>query len=243
MTRGKLDFGRLREAIAGPGVDPRTWITTGRVDDDPAAIRWEEPFGWVVDVTFTGGALDGDGPNPCRVASWLAGQDQAFSAPQVRNSEVIVVIPEGNPNTNPIIVGMIHNGDDNAAPLEVNGTPVTQDYALANQITVVPGGVDQQVGGDVRVKAGGVNRQLAPLVELAEQGASQAYIRGNDYTSSEEAFLSALNAYTSAVLVFAGSIGAPVPVVAALTAATTLFQTAAAQFSPSSHLSTRVKAE
>lgn len=242
MTKGKLDFGRLRLAISGPGVDPRTWVTTGRVDDDPAAIRWEEPFGWVVDVTFTGGALDGDGPNPCRVASWLAGQDQAFSAPQLRNAEVIVVVPEGNPNTNPIIIGMIHNGDDNAAPLEVNGTPVTQDYALANQIAVTPGGVDQQIGGDVRVKAGGVNRQLAPLVELAEQGASQQYLRGNDYTSAEAAYLAALSTVITAIGAYATAAGPPIPA-GVLATAIAAFQAAAAQFSPSSHLSTRVKAE
>lgn len=174
MTKGKLDFGRLREAIAGPGVDPRTWITTGRVDDDPAAIRWEEPFGWVVDVTFTGGALDGDGPNPCRVASWMAGMDNGFSAPQLRNSEVIVVIPEGNPNTNPVIIGMIHNGDDNGAPLEVNGTPVTQDYALANTITVASGGEDKQLGGASRLIAAEDATLVGATVHLGAEGLSPA---------------------------------------------------------------------
>ena len=169
MTRGRLDFGRLREAIAGPGVDPRTWVTTGRVDDDPDAIRWEEPFGWIADVTFTGGALDGDGPNPCRVASMFAGSAQGKSAPQLRGCEVIVLIPEGNPNTNPVIIGMMHNGDGCAAPTEVNGTPIDEAYALENEITVMEGGVDQQLGGQFQVVAEEEAVLIGSLVKLGDE--------------------------------------------------------------------------
>lgn len=241
--RGKLDFGRLREAIQGPGVDPRTWVTTGRVDSDPDAIRWEPPFGWVVDVTFSGGDLDSDGPNPCRVATMFAGSMQGISAPQLQGAEVIVLIPEGNPNTNPVIIGMLHNGDGNVAPETVNETPIDEAHALANLITVTEGGADQQFGGDVRVKAGGVNRQLAPLVELAEQGASQAFLRGNDYTSGEAAFVGAVSTFASAVGTFGAASGAPPPAIAALAAAVAAFTAAAASFSPPSYLSSRVKAE
>lgn len=180
MTRGRLDFGRLREAIAGPGIDPRTWVTTGRVDNDPEALRWEPPFGWVADVTFTGGALDGDGPNPCRVASWLAGAGNSAAPPPLLGAEVLVVVPEGNPNANPVIVGAMHGGDGNEAPTSVNGDDIDTAYAAANLILVTDKGVDQQVGGKHRTVAAGDATLVGASVRLGAEGlsASDGVVQG-----------------------------------------------------------------
>lgn len=206
MGRTRLDVGRMREGMRGPGADPRTWVTFGRVDDDDDAIRWEVPHGWIVDVTFSGGQLEGEGPIACRVLRLFAADGATRQEPVFRGAEVAVVLSEGDPNASPLIIGMVHNGGGSETPEEVNGTTIDEDYSLATHILVTPHALDYQIDGDVRIKTTGTARLLGPLVELAEQDAGQSFVRGDDQKDALNAFLDALS--TWAVLVKAGIVAA-----------------------------------
>lgn len=235
--RKQLDYGRLRRAMAGPGADPRTWCATARVDDDPDAIRFEEPDGWLVDVTIQGGPLDGE-EITCRVASGFAQNGATRSDPPSRDCEVLVVISEGDPNANPVIVGQVHNGGGCPVPSSVNGEGLDEQKALATHVLVTPHDVDQQIGGflrqflgedltqeadgNVKIQAKGAQAELlAALVNLADAGATQSYVRGTVFAAALQSvlFTIALESTTAAAAATAlAAVPLLAPAVPALTA-------------------------
>lgn len=249
-VRASLDYGRLREAMAGPGADPRTWVSMGRVDDDEDAITFDpNPAqdgtggGWLIDVTLQGGALDQEGSIPCRVSEAFSGDDRGRIEPFERGCEVLVLIPEGDPNASPVIVGQIHNAGDCQVPNQVNGTDIDEALALATHIFVTPHAVDEQIDGTRRVKTGDTHRLLGPLLELADEGASQSFVLGNTQKDALDTFAqSVLSAFTDLV-----PPGPPAtPVTAAQAAAAVITITAAvAQLSAdlTGALSDKIKGE
>lgn len=226
--RASLDYGRLREAISGPGADPRTWLALARVDDDEDAITFDPSpaqdgtgGGWLVDVTFQGGALDQEGPIPCRVSAAFAGESRTRSEPFERGCEVVVAVNEGDPNAAPVIIGRVHNGGDCQVPNQVNGTDIDEDYAQATHIFVTPHAVDEQVDGTRRVKTGDTHRLLGPLLELADENASQSFVLGDAQKTALETFSqSVLSAFTD--LVPPGPPATPVTGVQAAAAVATI---------------------
>lgn len=218
--RRTVDFGRIREGMRGPGSDTRTWLALARVDDDDDAISYDrappdgEGLGWIVDVTFQGGELDQEGPIPCRVSAAFAGDGQTRQEPVERGCEVLVLIPEGNSNASPTIIGQIHNGGDCRVPAEVNGVQIDEDYSKATHILVTPLAVDQQVAGTRRIKTGDTHRILGPLVELADEGAGQAFVRGDEHIDDADALKTALQNFGNAL-----AASTPAPPNAALTVA------------------------
>ncbi len=171
MTRARIrkrfDLGRLRVATAGPGSDPRTWVTTARVDDDPEAISFEEDVGWVVDVTFVGGDLAEEGPVPCRVAMSFGGDGAGELEPPALGCEVIVVVSEGDPNANPVIVGYLDNGDGCGPPAEVAGFPVSELTAARTHYVASPHNLEAQYAGSWRVQGEQGATLIAPVVTIA----------------------------------------------------------------------------
>jgi hypothetical protein len=194
------DFGRMREGLRGPGIDTRVWIAMARVDDDPDAIRYSPPdgedgaVGWIVDVTFQGGPLDQDGPVPCRVGASFAGDGALRSDPPSRGCEVAVLIPEGDPNASPTIIAQLSNDDGCPVPGEVNGRTLDEEKALATHVLRTPHGIEEQAGGDITRASDATHRVLGALVELADEDAGQAFVRGNDQLDALNQFLDALNA-------------------------------------------------
>ncbi|HHH29102.1 MAG TPA: hypothetical protein ENK57_12265 [Polyangiaceae bacterium] len=177
----------MGELVSQPGIDPRSWIQLARVDDDDDAIRWsgadgdDGPLGWIVDVTIQGGDLDQESEIPCRLGAAYARDGELVSHPPARGCLVLVAMPCGNLNTEPTIIGELPT-DGCAPPSSVNGTDVDEAYALATHFLVTSLDVDEQIGGDRRVKTGDgkTHRILGDAIELADEGASQSFVRGDD---------------------------------------------------------------
>lgn len=199
-----IDAGRLRQAIAGPGADPRTWGFEGRIDDDPDAIRWDSKLGWLCDVTVTGGQLDGEGPITCRVQVPFAAANLGgpFHPPR-RDLNVVVMLPMADLNSTPIITGYVF--DDNApvptsfGDLEANEDNLQNTHAMKSDKDV-----DMQFAGKMTVDFDGNGKatfgdelQLdAQNIKLA--GATQAFVRGDDLKQTLDQLVQAIaTAFTS----------------------------------------------
>lgn len=249
--RRRFDRGRLGQLASQPGIDPRSWIVLARVDDADDAIRWsgedgeDGPLGWIVDVTVSdGGDLDQENEIPCRLGAAYARAGELRSDPPARGCLVLVAMPCGDLNTEPTIIGELPT-DGRAPPSSVNGTDVDEAYALATHFFVTSLDVDQEVGGDRRVKTGEgkTHRILGEELELADEGAGQAFVRGNDQKDVLDALIQALLQYAVDI-----AASGPAPPNAALTVAdaaaagTTLSQ-ALSQLDFGSTLSTKIKGE
>lgn len=190
--------------VRAPGIDPRSWVVIARVDDDPDAIRWaaagseDGPLGWLVDCTVQGGPLDQEPINGCRVSSSFDGDGTQRIEPIARDCLVVVVVPEGNVNAEPTIVGVLASAQCDP-PDTVNGTTIDEAYALATHILVTSHAVDQQVAGDIRVKTDGANRVLGATVELADEGATQSFVKGDDQQSALDDWFTAFNTWIALV--------------------------------------------
>lgn len=195
--RRTIDPSRLGELASGPGVDTRSWIVLGRVDDDEDAIRWsgdgdeDGPIGWVVDVTVVdGGDLTEEVEVPCRLGSAYARDKGLRSDPPSPGCLVVVALPTGSLLTEPTIVGELPTlGCE--PPRTVNGKEVDETYALATHFFKTALDVDEEIGGTRRIKTDDTHRLLGPSVELADEGASQAYVRGNDQQSALDTWYNA----------------------------------------------------
>lgn len=199
-VRRRPDFGRLREASAGPGADTRSWVTLGRVRDADDAVQWIEGSGWVVDVELTFGDLAGDSdPIACRVAQAFGGNGHGSSVPIKRAMEIVVLMPGGDTVASPVVVGILANRDDQRVPTEVNGETIDLAFAEATHFLVTPDNVEWQVGSEIRFAATDLARFLAQEVRLADAEADQAFVRGNDQKNGLVAFLDAFDIFTALV--------------------------------------------
>jgi len=222
--RGVLDIGRLAALLAGPGSDTRSWIAMARVDDDPDAVRFDDGYGWIVDITFVSGELSGEGPVTARVLSPFGGADNGMQPPVSRNTEVVVAITDGDPNTQCVIIGCLHNPENSAFPATVNGETVNEAYAAANIVGKTASGLNLEMGPKVRVSAQQQATLEAPQIRLADDNAIHPYVFGDDLKSALDNFAAALvaaNAYTSTSPVVASAtlITATTTLASALTAA------------------------
>lgn len=259
MTRSRIrktfDFGRVREGLRAPGVDTRCWVAIAIVDDDADAIRWESPYGWVVDVTFQGGPLDQDGPVPCRVASSFARDNYGLIEPIMRGTEVIVSIPEGDTNSVPIIVGQLFNGGYADVPTTVNGQDINEAFALGTHTLKTPHNMECEAGGSARVSTEQKITLITSLIELSQNGASQAYVRGTEFASALQSLLSTWSLEASAGSAMASGIAGEFaisnPALAAsatvwatsLGALSSAISTLSSRLVPGDLLSTKVKGE
>ncbi len=165
--RRRFDLGRLRIAMAGAGADTRTWVTSARIDDDPDAISFDADVGWIVDVTFIGGDLAEEGPVPCRVAMSFGGDGFGELEPPALGCEVNVLINEGDPNANPIIIGYTDNGDGCGPPTVVAGFPVTELTAAGTHYRKSSHNIESEYAGSARAQADGGATVIAPVVTVA----------------------------------------------------------------------------
>ena len=242
--RTRFDAGRLREIVSAPGIDQRSWVFLARVDNDPDAIRWESDYGWIADVTITGSQLDGEGPIPCRVAWSYAGDGVGRSEPIQRGVQVVVVMPEGDVNGTPVIVGVLST-PDLPPPSSVNGEGVGESYAEATHFLRTTHNVEAEVGSEWRTKAAASTKLLAPSVYLAEDNAAQPFVRGNDQFAALGSLLDALNTFAAALATPPGAApNAAVTVPVAAAAASTLAASVASvRASLQASLSSRILGE
>lgn len=237
--RQHLDMRRLGLAVSYPGIDPRSWVSFGRVDDDDDAVRWDAERGWIVDVTMLGGGIDGEGPIACRVTGSFVSDGGARVEPVTRKQLVLVAIPEGSLNVNPTIVGVIST-PDLPPPASVNGQDIDEDFAKANHVLVTPHSVQQEVGERWRTSATSRATLEAPEVRLADEDADQSFVRGNDQLDALGDVLDALDAYLNSVQSIMTATPFPKP---GLSVAYTAWQASlqAARASLQNALSTKIK--
>ena len=202
LRRNKVDLGRLRVAMSGPGADPRSWIALGRIDDDPDALQWIPGTGWVADVTLTSGEQAGEGPIPCRVASTFGDSAQGRLEPVARGAEVVVCFPSGDPNDQPVILGVLFAPGGNPVPTSVNGLANTEALVLAAHVLVT--------ARDVRWQAGALVQLAAQAVELAQANATQPFVRGEAQRATLDTFLEALRTWSAAVAGALSTAGFPI---------------------------------
>lgn len=196
--RAPWDVHRLQQALAGRGLDTRTWTGIARVDDTDEAIRWDSELGWIVDVTIESGPLHGTGPIACQLTTSFVESNGIRADPPTIGSVVAITINRGTPNDCVFIVGVIVSADK-APPGSVNGIQIDTDMAERTHIFVSDHDVQQQVGEKWRTSATSRATLEAPEVRLASDSADQSYIRGEDYADAADDFADACDTYALAV--------------------------------------------
>lgn len=137
MTRSSRkrhwDVSRIREAVAGAGIDPRTWNTAARITE----VFWDDAIGWITVVKAYGSSLEGI-ELECRQASALAGAGAGEYLPLTVGAEVLVTLPAASTDDlEPIVASGLTNEED-PAPTEVNGLPINGDLSASSLAAVSP---------------------------------------------------------------------------------------------------------
>lgn len=202
---GIMDVGRLAEAVSGPGIDPRTWLSFGVV----TAIG-SDAEGFFADTTMVPGMVK----VPARVGMSYAGPGFGESSPVGVDDEVVVVIPDGNPANGGVVVARLWSASD-APPSDVLDNP-------DDRVLVMKPGQSYRLG----VSNGGG-------VFLGQTTASDAAVRGTTYRSAEDSRFAAMDAFAEAVGVVLVALQSAAPTltgspsqIAAYTAAMTAMQNA-----------------
>lgn len=118
----------MMAALAGPGMDPRQWISFGLVNDGEKSVIFTDddgkvsPVGPIVTVTLEPSGI----VVPCRVASSCAGNEEGEWFPFMPRDEVLVAIPEGDERAGCTIIGRLNQSID-TFPLRVAGQDVTKN--------------------------------------------------------------------------------------------------------------------
>lgn len=206
-----VDVQRLGAAVSRPGIDPRTWVTMGRVDDDPDAAHWDATAGWVVDVTFYGSDLEGGDGLPCRVASQGAGDGYGEFIPPSQDAEVVVVLPGGDPEQLPVIVGYASNeGGGGAAPTSVTGLPIDGEAPATTAAVVSPKDAEIKVsphGRREQYARGYVHQALRHTlisnnIRLGAEAVTEPALLGNITVTNTQELITALQALATSLAAF-----------------------------------------
>lgn len=222
-TRRIPDVVRMGQSMSFPGIDPRAWVCTGRVDDDADAIRWVDGVGLVADVTITGGPLDGQTEVPCRVASDFSCGGGGEFIPLARGCQVQVLVNGGSLEEGPVIIGRINDRAGNEAPMTVNGLPITG--SASSSVSVSPMDTEILVSAHNRREeyAGETVHQaakrsiVADAVNLGSEAPSKSVPLGEDFANE------VISAITEIVATYGNGSGpvAPTPATAAKVATAT----------------------
>lgn len=195
-------------AVQRAGIDPRTWVTAARVDDDPEASTWDPTLGWIVDVSPYGSDLEGDSELPCRIAVMgPGGAGFGEYLPPTRGCELVVGVVDGDPGSNPVILGYLSNEDDCQVPTEVNQLPIDGDALESSAAVVSPFDTEirrsahnrrEEFEGDRHVQAANQILEVAGQLKLALRDASQSYVRGERFVEILTAWIDAVSSFVSA---------------------------------------------
>ena len=210
------DVRRLGAAVSFPGIDPRTWVSAARVDEDPEALSWDEDLGWVVDVSPYGSDLEGDSELPCRMATVGAvGDRYGEYCPPVVACEVLILFPAGDSETSPVLLGNLTNAEDCRAPTTVNGLPISGDAPSSSSVLVSP--FDTEIvrsPHNRRHDYGGIWVLDSSDIRLGSDSGVQAALLGpptnqntSDFLTAVRVFATALEGFTSGPLVPLATLG------------------------------------
>lgn len=135
--RRSVDAQRISEAVSRPGIDPRVWLTCGRVDQVDFAT-WDPSCGWLVDVTPYGTNVHSTEPIPCRVLSPLGGDGYGEWIPMRADVEALIGLVDGDPTADPVVLGYVSNADGSKIPTTVAELPIEADSQSALLLRVDP---------------------------------------------------------------------------------------------------------
>lgn len=194
----QLDMQRMAAAMAGPGMDPRLWVTYGTVstgeitsgpDDDILTFDVTDqqavaigPSGVSVDVVLE--------PSmqlvTCHYAGMQGGKDCVVMAPIFAGDRVIVVLPNGSLGGSgpPVIVAVLNN-DAEPLPLGPDRKPLFQNERVLVWAKQVP--IDIRTAGGTRVLLN-ENGELdleGSKVQLGAADATEQLMLGTTYRQAE----------------------------------------------------------
>lgn len=204
------DVLRMGRAMRQPGIDPRTWSTSGRIDPEGDSIRWDSELGWVVDVIGFGGGFEQE-----TLTAKVAMNNPFEYVPLLKDCEVHVSVPEGEATGNPAILGTLHNDDGCEAPgvvtgMDVDGVSETTPLDSAfdsksgtispydNELKFTPHNRREEYGGDHVDVAANQVLEAVDQVRLATRLATQSYVRGENFLAYLDPYLNSIVAYIEA---------------------------------------------
>jgi hypothetical protein len=157
-NRGDVDAGAFSALVSAPGIDPRTWVSYGLVeqatqDEDTGEtqqpVEFDPDFGPLILVRLQPSDL----PVRCRVSMSVAGDGEGSYHPFMPGDEVLVLLPEGTESGSPCITGRLTNSIDkfpsNVAGQDPTGnkfgftrrrTPYIQEFSSTWMIRVASHG-------------------------------------------------------------------------------------------------------
>ena len=200
----RLDLHALRAGIAGPGLDTRSWVEMGRVDDDPDAVVWDDQLGWLADVTIESGGLAGEGPINCSVTG-ASDQGRGVYQPLHPGDRVVVALISGDPNVDAVIIGRVHDVDDFMTATTVNGDRIVETNATAGEVAADETYIAALREKDVDVEAANVRlgadavKVVSPSVCLGTADASEHAVLGDAFMSDLSDFLTAMNTFCASL--------------------------------------------
>jgi len=175
-----MDLRALGEAISYPGIDPRTWVSFGKVagGDDPEVV-FDEEYGPLVSVVLQPSRR----PVLCRVGAFVAGNGEGQYHPFINGDEVLVAIPGGNERGECVILCRLNNAFDKFPMESVAGqdpttntfgftrarTPMIHEYAgpviFRSAISGAMMAID--TGGTLTLRGGDEEDNAAPALQIS----------------------------------------------------------------------------
>ncbi len=98
-----IDLRSLGEAMAFPGIDPRTWLSYATVDADP--VTFDDEMGPLIYVTLQPSQV----PCTCVVGMQVAGDLEGDYSPFVEGDTVLVALPQGMERGGGAIIARFNN--------------------------------------------------------------------------------------------------------------------------------------
>jgi hypothetical protein len=124
-----IDVQRLARAIAGPGIDTRTWVTAGTVGvkDDRGRFVTNDPEAVYVDNFGAVASVQVEPDGQMVTARWngvACGRFGFFLFPLRAGDEVTVLIPDGDYNSDAISIVDVHSNQTAQIPTDWNNDRV-----------------------------------------------------------------------------------------------------------------------
>jgi hypothetical protein len=197
-ARRTIDIGRLSRLVARPGVDPRVWVALARVTD----VGYDENEGFFADVTM----IPTGEEQTAMISSLYTGPSYGFWPAVEVGDLVVVVVPQGDPNAGPVIIGQIWN-TEYPPPSEARGTGSDNTDVSPNVVLKTKGGAKL-----VMIAQNADFTMTANVVKM--QAANQSFVRGETYADALGVFLDALKVIMLAIKAYATAAGGAVPALA-----------------------------
>jgi hypothetical protein len=214
--RRPFDVERLARAVSRPGIDPRTSVSAARIDGQADAVRWENEYGWVVDVRFYGSGLDQEESSARILSAGPAGDGFGEFLPPGLGSEVLVGVPDGEPETGAVVLGTLTNRSGDKPPSQVNGFEISGEVAASipltgpvspydTEIKVSPHSRREQYAGDLVSQARSV-ALVSDVIRLGSESAEQSALLGDATNDNLSTLIGGLKAMAATFAAMTGPL-------------------------------------